>query len=458
MRLSIRTKLFLMLFSVIVMVSGSIGSYFYFNARTALMVSLQQRLQSSAALIARNIQASELRGIDASEDVDKPAYAHYLGVLREWVRSNADLAYIYIMQLRDSGQVSFVVDSDESSEQALPGTPYAPLNDRLLEGFERPSVDSELTSDQWGAFLTGYAPIQGGRGEYLLGIDMRADEVEAKFRQLHLSGLVSLMLSVVLAWLLSAWFSRQYLRPVHAVIARCREIADGHYGERIELSTRDELDTLIGAFNQMSSHLQQDAQAIADARQSLERQREEMEAQIQRRLADLTALNSDLLRENRQLKDSASQLSEILRRDETTGLYNRRAVLERLEELRSQAQRGGRGFSIILILCECQREGVSVMSNAVDEALRRFARNLESRLGEGEILARWDSTQFLLVLPNRSEADAERLAVQLADAFGVHDSMASAGEVMTRFYGVSEYRLGDSIGACLDRAWLSLPK
>ena len=34
-----------------------------------------------------------------------------------------------------------------------------------------------LTHDQWGRFLSGYAPLRGGHGNYLLGIVLRADEV-----------------------------------------------------------------------------------------------------------------------------------------------------------------------------------------------------------------------------------------------------------------------------------------
>lgn len=460
MRLSIRTKLFLMFFSVIVLVSGSIGSYFYMNARSALMTSLQQRLQSSAALIARNLRADVLRDIDDASDVAKPAYQQYLAQLREWVHSNADLAFIYVYRLRDSGQVEFVIDSDESEKQAKPGLRYEPVNARLLAGFDRPSVGEDIVQDPWGYFLTGYAPIQGGRGEYLVGVDMRADQVEGKFRELHLSGAVSLGLSVLLAWLFSAWFSRQYLRPVHAVIARCQEIADGHYGERIELSTRDELDTLIGAFNRMSGRLQEDDEAIQAAQATLSHQQQDMERQVQHRLADLTALNSELLQENRQLRLNESLLNDRVRRDELTGLYNQRAIMELLEEQRNMAQRGGRRFAVVLILIEPESGQDGAVPSLLDEALRRFVRNLEPRLRSGDLLARLDARQLLILMPNTSEAEAERLAVSLAEQVGVFETLSHGNErlSLTRYFGVAEFRLGEAVGACLDRAWLSLPR
>ena len=53
MRLSIFSKLFLSHFAAIVLVSGSVG-YFYFSAIENLMQALRSRLQNSAALISQD--------------------------------------------------------------------------------------------------------------------------------------------------------------------------------------------------------------------------------------------------------------------------------------------------------------------------------------------------------------------------------------------------------------------
>lgn len=450
MQLSIRAKLFLMFFAVIVVVSGSIGSYFYINARDALMASLQQRLQNSAALVAGNVEADRLRALQAKTDTHRPEYQATLAQLREWVKANRDLAYIYIMRLQENGEVRFVVDSDDSAEQAMPGSLYKEATPQLMDGFERPSVDTEITHDEWGSFLTGYAPLPGGRGEFLLGIDMRAGEVDAKFRELQISGVVSLVLSLLFAWAFSAWFSRQFLRPVHAVINRCQDIADGCYGEQIALRTGDELDKLVRAFNHMSRHLKDDNDAIAAARLRLEEQQAAMDAEIARRTTDLSTLNAELLRSNRALKQSEAQLTERLIRDELTGLHNRRGALDCLEDLRRQAQRGGRSFSLVLILL-----GQAIDDEASSSLLLLISGGIRQRLRSGDILARFDARQFLVVMPESGESQAEAFAIELSD----HLSQLLEGDsVPPRYFGVAEFRLGESVAACLERAWLSLPK
>jgi hypothetical protein len=62
------------------------------------------------------------------------------------------------------------------------------------------SVDSEITSDRWGSFMSGYAPIKGGNLPYLVGIDMRADEVKAKLQDFQRKGLISLLSAILLAY------------------------------------------------------------------------------------------------------------------------------------------------------------------------------------------------------------------------------------------------------------------
>ncbi|MBI2380987.1 MAG: diguanylate cyclase [Gammaproteobacteria bacterium] len=460
MRLGIRAKLFLMFFAVILTVSGSIGSYFYWNARSALMDSLQQRLKSSAALVVRSVDAQALDKIRQPADVHLAEYQKTLARLRSWVASNEDLAFIYVMQRNTAGEVSFLVDSDASPEQAQPGDLYEPAPPQMLAGFDKPSVDDSILEDAWGSFLTGYAPVPGREGRYLLGIDMRADEVEAKFQRLHLSGAVSLALSLCLAWLFSAWVSRQFLRPVQTVISQCEHMAAGQAGLRIDLRTGDELDTLIGAFNRLSSALRDEAESTDAARLRLSVQEAAMEAQIQRRVSDLSSLNAELLAESKALRLANEALSAELRRDELTGLANRKAAMAMLDDLRTQAQRGGRSFSLLLILMEPDGERRQIPPGALDETLRRFAFRAQGYLREGDIMARFEAFQFLVIMPGASLAQAEALAMELADKLGVRETVAHAGEELglSRYFGAAHYQLGESILACLERVWLSLPR
>ena len=77
-RLAIQKKLFLSHFLVVLLVSGSIGTYFYLSAADTLMASLKNRLQNSAAMISQTVDADRLTEIKGPKDTQSPIYRDLL--------------------------------------------------------------------------------------------------------------------------------------------------------------------------------------------------------------------------------------------------------------------------------------------------------------------------------------------------------------------------------------------
>jgi methyl-accepting chemotaxis protein len=205
-------------------------------------------------------------------------------------RANPDIAFLYIMR-KEADQIKFVVDSDETENQALPGREYTEVPDRMLNGFHEPSVDDKPYRDEWGVFLSGYAPLRNGQGNYLVGIDMRADEVDRKLSQLRMTGLVSLLGSLLLALLFALYLSRGLSSRIGALIKRCRQIAAGRFDERVEMRTHDEFEDLIEAFNTMSDDLGQARGKADEAIAELKHARDNLEDRVKERTQELeTAL------------------------------------------------------------------------------------------------------------------------------------------------------------------------
>jgi HAMP domain-containing protein len=287
-RLRFGLKLFLSHFIAVLLISGSVGTFFYFNAIGSLMQSLRSRLQNSAALLSQSIDARELEAIRTPADIEQDIYRRNLEKLRRLRRANPDIAFLYIMR-KEEGHIRFVVDSDETEKQALPGREYSDAPDLLVAGFHEASVDDKPYRDEWGTFLSGYAPLRNGEGRYLVGIDMRADEVDNKLSQLRLTGLVSLLGSLLLALLFALYLSRGLTGRIGALVTRCRQVAAGRFDTRIEMRTFDEFDDLIEAFNTMSEDLGQARsradQAIAELRDA----RDNLEQRVQERTGELEA-------------------------------------------------------------------------------------------------------------------------------------------------------------------------
>jgi HAMP domain-containing protein len=287
-RLRFGPKLFISHFLAVLLVSGSIGTFFYFNAIQSLMQSLRSRLQNSAALLSQSIDARDLESVRTEADVGKEVYHETLEKLRRLKRSNPDIAFLFIMR-KEGERITFVVDSDETDKQALPGRAYADVPDLMQTGFHSPSVDDKPYRDEWGVFLSGYAPLRNGEGHYLVGIDMRADEVDNKLSQLRLTGLVSLLASLLLALLFAFYLSRGLTGRIDTLIARCRQLALGRYDAKIEMGTSDEFDDLGQAFNTMSDELAQMRIQTQQAIEALRDSRDNLETRVQERTRELEA-------------------------------------------------------------------------------------------------------------------------------------------------------------------------
>jgi diguanylate cyclase (GGDEF)-like protein len=446
MHLSIRLKLFFSHILAVLLVSGSIGTYFYASAADTLMEGLKERLQSSAALISQMLDADNLRTVTTAEDTKQRSYNDTLQTLRELRRMNPDIAFLYVMR-QQGGKVFFVVDSDESEQQAQPGQEYTTVLPGLIQGFTGVSVDQEIAADQWGAFLSGYAPLKHGRGEYLVGIDMRADKVHSKYKDLRISGFYSLVASIALAFLFSKYLAARFTGPIDLAIDRCTAIAKGRLDEQICLTTNDELARLLEAFNEMSTALTQSEHVKQEAFAALQRSKDELEIRVRQRTADLNEVNTRLSNEIAQRIIAQNALLEAATVDPLTRLYNRRAMMERLEHESNRCARNRMPFTILFIdLDHFKAVNDRLGHDAGDIILIETGVRMKSMLRSQDSVARWGGEEFVILLPETDLCSglvvAEKIRSRIADT--PFYASGTAMEV-TASFGVAEYEPGSDV-------------
>jgi HAMP domain-containing protein len=280
------SKLFVSHLLAVFLISGSVGTFFYVRALDNLTRSLRSRLQNSAALLSQSIDARDLEAIRSEADTELPNYRQSLEKMRRIRRTNPDISFLYVMR-KEGDRVSFVLDSDETDAQALPGRVYSEANPQMLLGFHEPTVDDDLVEDEWGVFLSGYAPLVNGDGRYLVGIDMRADEVQSKLAELRLTGLLSFFVSILLALLFALYLSRGLTRRIAHLSAQCNELALGNFDSRIKKRSFDEFDDLANAFNVMSGKVAAARAELMRAIAELRQARGELESRVAERTREL---------------------------------------------------------------------------------------------------------------------------------------------------------------------------
>ena len=269
MRLSV--KLFLGILFIAVMASGATGSYFYYQARAAMLDSIRDQLRATAKISAMLVDGDVLQNLTEPSQMTSPEYLEIQELMGIIAQTSQEYLYAYTMRL-ENGQVRFIVDSpahdDDGdgiiSEDELPepiGALYPDPPQELLHGFIHPSADQRPYRDQWGKTISGYAPVHDstGRPAALFGIDMSIDTVEAKLAAIRRAGMVSLAIAMTMALGMGWYFSRRIFRPLGNLQNALRKVGEGDYSHRLNESGTDEIAASARSYNAMVSELREKA-------------------------------------------------------------------------------------------------------------------------------------------------------------------------------------------------------
>lgn len=147
-----------------------------------------------------------------------------------------------------------------------------------------------------------------------------------------------------------------------------------------------------------------------------------------------------MARLQQQLRDEGKRSAALALTDELTGLPNRRAVLQRLDEEMERTGREGRPLSVILVdLDRFKRVNDGFGHGAGDEVLVEFARRLRSKVRSYDVVARIGGDEFLVLLPGVPQHDAVSIAERLRDAVASAHFGADGGRAhgVTASFGVA---------------------
>jgi two-component system, cell cycle response regulator len=173
-------------------------------------------------------------------------------------------------------------------------------------------------------------------------------------------------------------------------------------------------------------------------------------AEEDRSTLELVTTELGLLVQSLFLMEQTRQLAQV---DALTGLANRRTTAERLQQELLRAERTSGAVSVAL--CDVDHfKGVNDVygHNVGDEVLRRVADTLGGYVRQVDVAGRWGGEEFLVVLPDASEAGGRVVAERLRAAIASMDSCPEGPPEVTMSIGVATYRAGDSPDALVDRA------
>lgn len=193
------SKRAIVLLGIFAVASCVLTSGLYMAHRQINLDHMRSTVMTIASLGSKQFDAEDIIGVQDVADIHTPQYAKLVATLNRIRRSNPDITYAYLMRKTDDPQIlSFVADADSlrpidqkdlnrdgtlSQEDALsyPGDSYdiSGFID-ITKAFNEPYADADVTSDQWGSFITGAAPVRDSSGETvaIVGVDMLSTSLD----------------------------------------------------------------------------------------------------------------------------------------------------------------------------------------------------------------------------------------------------------------------------------------
>lgn len=153
-------------------------------------------------------------------------------------------------------------------------------------------------------------------------------------------------------------------------------------------------------------------------------------------------------------------VEEQARRDELTGVFNRRALMAALQAEKNRCDRTGEVFCVCLIDIDFfKRVNDEIGHLAGDAVLRKFARTVQQDLRSTDVFGRYGGEEFMQIMPYTkldgalARADRVRMQARTLD----FPELAKSRSI-TVSIGVAQYRRGESVTALLSRADTALYK
>lgn len=275
----IQGKLIVSFVMLTVMVTLITGIIQYRSRSEEILEDTKQQVFKLSAAAALLIDGDEHEKLTKEEHQLTDTYSDIKNKIIEFQKETG-VTYIYTLVKASDNKTNFIIDADEAEGAALGDEyKYLPAMDSAFNGVA--VADDEVYKDDWGVFLSGYAPIKNSEGKVvaIVGVDIDARHILERKNAVIKGIVINIVFSIGLTLILAILISKKIIKPIHYLVERFEELsmAGGDLTKRIEIKTGDELESLgqaitkfIGNIRDIVKQISDNAEVVSDSADNLD--------------------------------------------------------------------------------------------------------------------------------------------------------------------------------------------
>jgi len=311
---------------------------------------------------------------------------------------------------------------DSSRPQIMFSQTVDPLGHLLIN-----SKGNQIYSD-WkeNQFVAGKAVKLGNQVLGAVAVGLSTEPLNEKIAAYTQRSLILVLISILLGSLLSFWLGRQITNPLRELANIACQMSAGDIFVQIDIPSKDEIGQLGDAFNHMTTSIQKREFELRELAAGLERTVEER--------------TIELRRHNKQLERIAIE-------DPLTGIYNRRYFFELAEKEVERAKRYKNPLSVVILDADNFKRMNDNFGHLIgDQILVNLAKLCLNNIRSLDILARYGGEEFVILMPEATKKDAQKIAERLRKLVAETSMVTGALDVMiTISLGVASWNCNQEL-------------
>lgn len=193
---------------LIVVIIGSLTALAYTNSNNALKDAVRQGMESTASVMATQINASDIHGIKPGDE-NSPQYTAIVEKLNTMRSLDDHIINAYILKVEPDQTATFLVDDlmidDPAGSARIGEVSTSPDKKEIFTALSVPTSSREPYTTKYGSFMSAYAPIDDvtdnstGNTYAVLAIDMPASDyvnATSKGGLILVTGILSMLIAL----------------------------------------------------------------------------------------------------------------------------------------------------------------------------------------------------------------------------------------------------------------------